>query len=48
MSALTSYRNQIQAENVAVILVSLQELFLEHVETVTPSSWQKLMENKNA
>jgi len=46
LSALTSYRNQIQAGDVAVILDSLQELFREHVETVTPKQLAELMENK--
>jgi len=36
LSALTSYRHQIQAGDIAVILDSLQELFRERGETVTP------------
>ena len=46
MSALTSYRHQIQAGDIAVILDSLQELFRERGETVTPKQVAKRMENK--
>jgi hypothetical protein len=46
LSALTSYRHQIQAGDVAVILDSLQELFRERGETVTPKQLAERMENK--
>ena len=36
MSALTSYRHQIQAGDIAIILDSLQELFRERGDAVTP------------
>jgi mannitol-specific phosphotransferase system IIBC component len=46
LSALTSYRHQIQAGDIAVILDSLQELFRERGETVTPKQLAERMENK--
>ena len=46
MSALTSYRHQIQAGDIAAILDSLQELFRERGDAVTPKQLAKRMENK--
>ena len=46
MSAITSYRHQIHAGDIAVILDSLQELFHERGETVTPKQLAERMENK--
>ena len=46
MSALTSYRHQIQAGDIAIILDSLQELFLECGDAVTPKQLAGRMENK--
>jgi hypothetical protein len=46
LSALTSYRHQIQAGDIAVILDSLQELFRERGDAVTPKQLAERMENK--
>ena len=46
MSALTSYRHQIQAGDIAIILDSLQELFRERGDAVTPKQLAERMENK--
>ena len=46
MSALTSYRHQIQAGDIAVILDSLQELFRERGDAVAPKQLAERMENK--
>ena len=47
MSALTSYRHKIQAGDIAVILDSLQELFRERGEAVTPKQLADRMEHKS-
>ena len=46
MSALTSYRHQIQTGDIAVILDALQELFRERGDAVTPKQLAERMENK--
>jgi hypothetical protein len=46
LSALTSYRHQIQAGDIAIILDSLQELFRERGDAVTPKQLAGRMENK--
>ena len=46
MSALTSYRHQIQAGDIPIILNSLQELFRERGDEVTPKQLAERMENK--
>jgi hypothetical protein len=46
LSALTSYRHQIQAGDIAIILDSLQELFRERGDAVTPKQLAERMENK--
>ena len=46
MSVLTSYRHQIQAGDIAIILDSLQELFRERGDAVTPKQLAERMENK--
>ena len=46
MNALTSYRHQIQTGDIAIILDSLQELFRERGDAVTPKQLAERMENK--
>jgi hypothetical protein len=46
LSDLTSYRHQIQAGDIAIILDSLQELFHERGDTVTPKQLAGRMGNK--
>jgi hypothetical protein len=46
LSALISYRHHIQTGDIAVILDSLQELFRERGDTVTPKQLAERMENK--
>jgi len=46
LNALTSYRHQIQTGDIAIILDSLQELFRERGDAVTPKQLAERMENK--
>ena len=46
LSVITSYRHQIQAGDIAVILDSLQELFRERGDAVTPKHLAERMEHK--